>query len=77
MTWQLNFPDHHEVARKRAEEFQRLSVGERIAQLADMMAFGWALVESSPDRAAIESQMNAQEEVWRKSQADLFARHVR
>ena len=71
----LKFPDHHEEARKRAEEFQRLSPDERWREIAALMAFGLAMVRSSPQREAIERRMDEQEQEWRRVQKELFARH--
>ena len=71
----LKFPDHHEEARQRAAEFQRLSPDDRWREMAAMMAFGWAMVQSSPRRAAIELRMDEQEQDWQRIQKELFARH--
>jgi phosphosulfolactate synthase (CoM biosynthesis protein A) len=75
MNLSLKFPDHHEEARKRAEEFQRLSPDERWREMAAMMAFGSAMVKASPRRAAIEQRMEEQEQEWQRIQKELFARH--
>jgi hypothetical protein len=71
----LKFPDRHEEARKRAAEFQRLSPDERWREIAALMAFGLAMVRSSPQREAIERQMDEQEQEWRRVQKELFARY--
>jgi hypothetical protein len=71
----LKFPDRMEEARKRAEEFQRLSPDDRWREIAALMAFGLAMVRSSPQREAIERRMDEQEQEWRRVQKELFARH--
>jgi hypothetical protein len=71
------FPDPMDEARKRAEEFQRLSPEERWRELAALMAFGWRMVKASPRRAAIEEQMDEQEREWQRIQKELFTRHGR
>ena len=71
----LKFPDHHEEARKRAEEFRRLSSDDRWREMAAMLAFGWAMVKASPRRAFIEQRMDEQEREWQRIQKELFARH--
>jgi hypothetical protein len=75
MNFPLKFPDHHEEARKRAEEFQRLSPDERWREMGAMMALGWAMVKASPHRAAVERMMEEQELEWQRIQKELFARH--
>jgi hypothetical protein len=72
----LKFPDRHEEARKRAAEFQRLSPEDRWREIAALFAFGWAMVRSSPQRAAIEARMDEQEREWQRIQKELFARHA-
>ena len=71
----LKFPDPQEEARKRAEEFQRLSSTERWREMAAMMAFGWEMVRTSPRRAEIERRMQEQEEEWRQIQQEIFVRY--
>ena len=71
----LQFPDPQEVARQRAEAFQRLSSTERWREMAAMMAFGWEMVRTSPRRAEIERRMQDQEDEWRQIQQEIFARY--
>ncbi|HJZ91310.1 MAG TPA: hypothetical protein VKE40_10595 [Gemmataceae bacterium] len=77
MSLPLRFPDPLEEARRRAEEFQRLSSTDRWREMAAMMAFGLAMVRESPRRAEIERRMEEQEQEWRQIQERLFARHGR
>jgi hypothetical protein len=72
----LKFPDPMEEARKRAEEFQRLSPDDRWREIAAMFAFGWATVQASPRRAAIEARMEEREREWQRIQKELFARRA-
>ncbi|MCI0637508.1 MAG: hypothetical protein L0Y72_01290 [Gemmataceae bacterium] len=69
------FPDPQELARKRAEEFQRLTPDERWREMAALMAFGWAMVRSSPHRDAIEKRMEEHERQWRKIQKEIIVKH--
>jgi hypothetical protein len=71
----LTFPDSRAQARRAAAEFQRLTPEERWRELAGLMAFGLAMVKSSPHREAIERRMQEQEAQWRQIQQELFARH--
>jgi hypothetical protein len=72
-----HFPDPREEACARAREFQELSSTERWREIAAMMAFGLAMVASSPDRARIEQRMAEQEDEAQRIHADLFQRHGR
>ena len=77
MNLTYRFPDPREEAHRRAQEFQRLSVAERWAEVAAMMAFGWAMVASSPKRPMIEQRMAEQEVDAQRIQRELFQRHGR
>ena len=77
MEFPLRFPDSTEEASRRAAEFQRLPPETRWREMAALMAFGWAMVRASPDRAAIEKRMAEQETRWQQIQQELFARHER
>ena len=71
----LQFPDPQKEARRRAEEFQRLTPAQRWHEMAALMAFGRAMVRASPQRKAIEKRMEDQEMAWRLIQQELFARY--
>ena len=75
MTQPLQFPDHHEEARKRAEEFQRLSPDERLRAMLDTIESGLALIRSSPHRAAIDRLTAEREREWWNIQQELFRSH--
>jgi hypothetical protein len=71
----IHFPDAHEEAARRAEEFARLSPEQRWREIAELFACGWAMVRASPNRQAIEKRFADQEEEWQRIQKELFARH--
>ena len=73
----LKFPDHHEEARKRAAEFQRLSPDERWRAILDVIESGMVLIRSSPHREAIERVTAEREREWKRIQQELFRRHAR
>ena len=77
MTLPWQFPDPKDEARRRAEAFQRLPPPDRWRELGSMMAFGWAMIRSSPRRTAIEKRLAEQELQWRQIQQAIFARHGR
>jgi hypothetical protein len=72
----LKLPDHLEEARKRAQEFQRLSPDEKWQKIAELFANGWAIVKASPHRAAIERRIEEDEKEWRRIQKELFSRYA-
>lgn len=69
------FPDPLEVARLRAEEFQRLSVEQRWREIAALSALGLKMLRGSPEREAMEKRMLESELNWQEIQRGLFARH--
>ena len=71
----LKFPDPMEEARKRAAEFQRLSPDERVRLMLDTIESGLALLQSSPNRAAIDRVTLEREREWQAIQRGLFQRH--
>ena len=77
MSETLRFPDPMDEMRRRGEEFQRLPAEERWRDMAAMSAFGWQLVRSSPNRAAIEQKMNEDELHSQQIQRAIIERHGR
>ena len=71
----LKFPDHHEEARKRAEEFRRLSSDERWRAILDTIETGMILIRSSPNRPAMERVAADREREWKDIQRELFRHH--
>ena len=77
MNLPYRFPDPREEAYRRAQEFRQLSPTERWAEISALMAFGWAMVASSPNRIRIEERMAEQEAEAQRIQRELFRRHGR
>jgi hypothetical protein len=73
----LQFPDPQVEARERAEEFHRLSPGERLRELMDTIETGLVLIRSSPDRAAIDRLTEQREQEWQQIQRELIRRYGR
>jgi hypothetical protein len=73
MSVPLQFPDPREEVRRRSLEFQRLTPEDRWHEIVGLMAFGWAMIRSSPEREAIEKRMDEQEREWQRIQQRLFA----
>ena len=71
----LKFPDPHEDARARAEEFQRLSPDARFREIFAMMAYGLNMVRSSPRRAEIEKRWQEEEQALTRFYQEAFAKH--
>lgn len=73
----MPFPqDFPEPPRYTPQEFQRLSSDERIKEIMRIIDLGMAKIKSSPDRAAIEQEMEENELEWRRIQRELFDRYL-
>ena len=70
-----HFPDPMDKAARRAEEFQRLPPETRWREIAALMEFGFAMVQTSPQRDWIKQRFADQESEWQQIQRELFARH--
>lgn len=70
-----HFPDHRELARSRAQEFQRLPVAERLADMLDTIETGMYLLKVSPRRDMIERLYHEREAAWQALQKELIRRH--
>ena len=77
MNLPYHFPDPREEAYRRAQEFHQLSPTERWAEITALMAFGWAMVASSPNCTLIEQRMAEQEADAQRIQRELFHRYGR
>jgi hypothetical protein len=77
MNQPCHFPDSREEAYRRAQEFRQLTPTQRFAEIAALMAFGWAMVASSPRRSQIEERMAEQEADAQSIQRELIRRHGR
>ena len=77
MSLPLRFPDPQDVARERAEEFQRLSSQEQHRQLVDVIETGMLLLRESKNRHVIDQMFLDREQAWQNFQQEFFRRHVR
>jgi hypothetical protein len=75
LPWQ--FPDAMDEARKRAEEFQRLSPDERLRDLLDTVETGLIVLRESPHREAVERLILEREREWQRAHREVFRRHGR
>ena len=71
------FPDPREEAASRGREFQQLTSTQRWTELAALMALGFKMVASSPNRDAIEKRMEEQEAEAQRIQRELLRRYGR
>lgn len=72
----FRFPDPLVEAARRAEAFQRLPRETRLREIASLMELGLAMTRASERREWIERRLAEQEDRWRQSQQELFARHA-
>ena len=70
-----HFPDHREEARRRAREFQQLSVADRLADMLDTIETGMYFLRISPRREDIDRVFLEREAAWQKLQKELIRRH--
>ena len=77
MTLPWQFPDPLDQARRRADEFQRLSANDRVRQLLDTIETGMVLIHESPNRRAVHQMFLDRESEWQRIQAELFQKHGR
>ncbi|MBI1916563.1 MAG: hypothetical protein HYS12_17780 [Planctomycetes bacterium] len=75
MNLPYHFPDPREEAYRRAREFQRLSVAERLAAMLDTIETGMFLLRVSPRREAIDRIFLEREAAWQSLQKELIRRH--
>jgi hypothetical protein len=75
MDWPLQFPDPQEQARRRGEEFRRLSPDERLRQLFDTIETGMVLIRESKNRQTIDQQHLKREQEWQDIQKELIRRY--
>ncbi|MCI0378973.1 MAG: hypothetical protein L0215_15300 [Gemmataceae bacterium] len=69
------FPDPQELARQRAEEFQRLTPDNRIREIMDTIETGMLLLRESPNRQRIDELFLQREANWQRLQKELFRKH--
>ena len=70
-----HFPDPHEEARRRGQEFQQLSPNQRLRELLDTIETGMVLIRESPNRRMIDQLHLDREAQWQSYQRELFHRH--
>jgi hypothetical protein len=75
MNLPYHFPDPREEAYRRAQDFQRLSVAERLADMLDTIETGMFLLRSSPRREVIDRLYLEREAAWQGLQKELIRRH--
>lgn len=75
MNLPYHFPDPREDACRRAREFQRLSVAERLAAMLDTIETGMFLLMVSPRREAIDRIFLEREAAGQELQKELIRRH--
>ncbi len=69
------FPDPREEAYRRAQEYQQLTVKERIADLIDTIRTGMYLLSKSPRRETLDQLYFERETAWQRLQKELIRRH--
>ena len=76
MDWPYHFPHPADVIAEEAERTRRLSVEDRLAQLAELVAAGELLVEHPAARLLDRRLRQRSEAAWRRAQREVFARHA-
>jgi hypothetical protein len=72
--WQ--FPREADRIYEEACRFRQLSSNERFLRIVDLIGAGEALLASSPRRDAARRLREQDEEDWRRTLRELFARHA-
>ena len=75
MDWPYHFPHPADVMAREVERFRRLPPDERLRVIAELAEVSRRLLEASPNRAAIEAQMEADEAAWREAHRRVFELH--
>ena len=75
MNLPYRFPDPREEACRRAQEFQRLTVEERVAAMLDTIETGLYFLSVSPRRAAMDRVFLEREAACQALQKELIRRH--
>jgi len=73
----IPFPDPRAVIADDARRFRRLSDSERWQELFALHAWGNTQAVASGRRNETDRLWEAEENRWRRIQAELFSRHVR
>lgn len=69
------FPREADKIYDEAQAFRRLSPGERLGRICDLIAFGRTLMQDSPKRDVAQRLRERDEAEWRRAMQELFQRH--
>jgi hypothetical protein len=75
MDWPYHFPHPADVIAREAERFRRLPAAEQVREVIRLAAFARRQLEASPNRVAVEAQIEAAERAWRQAHQEAFVRH--
>jgi hypothetical protein len=75
MDWPYHFPHPADEIAREAERFRRLPPEEQVREVVGLAAFARRQLEMSPNRAAVEAEIEAAERAWRQAHQEVFARH--
>jgi hypothetical protein len=71
----IQFPREADTIYEEAEAYRRLSPAERFLSLLDLIDFGVALQNQSPQREFALQVQREQEAEWQRIQKELIKRH--
>src|SRR5690349_20506148 len=71
MDWPYHFPRPADVIAREAERFRRLPPEEQVREVIGLAAFASRQLEASPNRAAIEARIEAEEAAWRRAHQEV------
>lgn len=71
----IRFKNEEDAIAAEAAAFRRLSPGQRLHAIIDLIGAGMAILQHSPHREAMQRLQQAHEDEWRRAQKELFARH--
>jgi hypothetical protein len=74
VNWPYHFPHSADEIAREAERFRRLPPAERWRKIIEMVALAQRQLEASPNRAAIEAQIEADERAWQDAHRRVFER---
>ncbi len=70
-----HFPHPADAIAREAERFRRLSPAEQVREVIGLAAFARRQLEASPNRAAVQALIEADERAWQQAHREVFARH--
>lgn len=74
-SWPYHFPNEAEQMQLAAQEFRKLSARDRFLAILDLIASAEAIMARSPNRETANRLREIEEEKWRQTQKELFARY--